>query len=132
MLLCLCCELISSRPFVGQIPSERLLTALLSSRPGDTDPDLSHATLPPSPDSPTGPDSGPVDPMRATLNFTQFLTLFGERLVALDGSDALCEAFSSFEAPGRGEGGKVDVQEMRGWLRDYGDRMSEEEVGAEG
>jgi hypothetical protein len=53
--------------------------------------------------------------------------LFGERLVQLDEEDEVVEAFKSFEKPG--EEGVVEMEMMRGWLRDYGDKMSDEEVG---
>jgi myosin regulatory light chain 12 len=90
----------------GQIPSDRLLSSLLSSQ---------------------NSTSGSTH-LDDSINFTQFLTLFGERLIELDSEEDLVEAFSSFEGGGTAGHGKVDVDEMKGWLAEYGDKMTDEEV----
>ena len=59
------------------------------------------------------------------VNFTQFLTMFGEHLAELDEEKLLLEAFECFDE--RDEG-KIDVGELKYWLSEVGDRMSEKEV----
>lgn len=86
----------------GQTPSDPLLTALLTSRPGRT----------------TGPAT-------AGINFTQFLAMMGERLLHLDAEHELLEAFACFDD---GDKGWVDVKEVRKFLAEMGDRMGEDEM----
>ncbi len=44
----------------------------------------------------------------------------------MDEEEEVVEAFRSFEKPG--QEGEVDTETMRSWLRDYGDKMTDEEV----
>lgn len=59
------------------------------------------------------------------INFTQFLTMFGEHLSELDEASDLVAAFECFDE--RDEG-KIDAGELRYWLGEVGDRMKEEEI----
>lgn len=61
------------------------------------------------------------------INFTQFLTMFGEHLDALDDASVLMDAFECFDE--RDEGW-IDADEFRTWLSQVGDRMTEDEVRA--
>lgn len=60
-----------------------------------------------------------------TVNFTQFLTMFGEHLASLDEAAELMESFSCFDE--RDEG-LTDAAELRYWLKEVGDRMTDDEV----
>lgn len=55
-----------------------------------------------------------------------FLTMMSERLFEFDTEPELLEAFDSFDDGGAD--GLVKVEEMRKWLGELGDRMSEDEV----
>ncbi|SPO29731.1 related to Myosin regulatory light chain 2-A, smooth muscle isoform [Ustilago trichophora] len=59
------------------------------------------------------------------VNFTQFLTMFGEHLAELDDQTVLTEAFECFDEK---DVGKIDAQELRFWLSQVGDKMSEGEI----
>lgn len=59
------------------------------------------------------------------INFTMFLTMMSERLFEFDTESELLEAFGCFD---ENDGGMVKVEEMRKWLSEVGERMSEEEV----
>jgi myosin regulatory light chain 12 len=59
------------------------------------------------------------------VNFTQFLSMMGEHLIELDPEHDILEAFACFD---EGDKGWVDVREMRKWLSDLGDPMTEQEV----
>lgn len=59
------------------------------------------------------------------INFTMFLTMMSERLFEFDTEAELLEAFGCFD---ENDTGMVKVEEMRKWLREVGERMSEEEV----
>lgn len=54
-----------------------------------------------------------------------FLTMMGERLFEFDTETELVEAFESFD---ENDTGTVKVDEIKKWLSEMGDRMSEEEV----
>lgn len=54
-----------------------------------------------------------------------FLTMMSERLFEFDTEPELLEAFDSFDD---GADGLVKVEDMRKWLGELGDRMSEDEV----
>ncbi|KAL7423865.1 hypothetical protein Q5752_001450 [Cryptotrichosporon argae] len=88
---------------LGQTPTPALLDALLASRPG--------SSLSPSAKS------------ERSVNFTQFLSMMGEHLLALDPEHDLLEAFACFDD---GDKGWVDVKDMRRQLIEYG--MEEHEV----
>ncbi|KAK0559895.1 hypothetical protein OC844_004097 [Tilletia horrida] len=60
-----------------------------------------------------------------TINFTQFLTMFGEHLAELDEAHDLIEAFECFDE--RDEG-VIETGEMRYWLSEVGDRMTDKEI----
>lgn len=59
------------------------------------------------------------------VNFPMFLTMMGERLFEFDSEAELVEAFECFD---ENDTGTVKVDEVRKWLGEMGDRMSEEEV----
>ena len=59
------------------------------------------------------------------VNFTQFLTMFGEHLAELDDERVLMEAFECFDEK---DVGKIDAQELRFWLSQVGDKMSDREI----
>ena len=54
-----------------------------------------------------------------------FLTMMGERLFEFDQESELTEAFACFD---ENDSGLVSVDEMRKWLSEVGDRMSDEEA----
>lgn len=54
-----------------------------------------------------------------------FLSMMGDKLLKLDPEEELNEAFGSFD---EGDEGVVRVEEMRQWLSQTGDRMTDEEV----
>ncbi|KAE8224739.1 hypothetical protein CF319_g2405 [Tilletia indica] len=60
-----------------------------------------------------------------TINFTQFLTMFGEHLAELDEAHDLIEAFECFDER---DDGVIETGEMRYWLSEVGDRMSDKEI----
>eukprot|EP00835_Amoeboradix_gromovi_P006591 NODE_806_length_4082_cov_0.326638.p3 type:complete len:150 gc:universal NODE_806_length_4082_cov_0.326638:3127-3576(+) len=60
-----------------------------------------------------------------SINFTIFLTLFGERMNGTDAEHELVQAFEYFDDK---RTGYCDMEELRDWMLNYGDRMSEEEV----
>lgn len=59
------------------------------------------------------------------VNFTQFLTMFGEHLAELDDQTVLMEAFECFDEK---DVGKIDAHELRFWLSQVGDKMSDREI----
>ncbi|KAG0144575.1 hypothetical protein CROQUDRAFT_47070 [Cronartium quercuum f. sp. fusiforme G11] len=93
---------------LGQAPTPKLLSALLSSRPG--------SFAPAQVDSPD---------YHQGLNFTTFLTLMSEKLLELDSEEELMEAFACFD---ESDNGIVDGKEIREWLASHGDRMSQVEI----
>ena len=90
-----------------------MLDSLLSARPG------SHFRGPVvlGDEDDEMPDKG--------VNFPMFLTMMGERLFEFDSEAELVEAFECFD---ENDTGIVKVDEVRKWLKEVGDRMSEEEV----
>jgi myosin regulatory light chain 12 len=107
----------------GQTPSTSLLQTLLT---------------PPSGSVPSG--SQP-----RSINFAQFLTLFGQKLLELDTEQEILDAFACFDEDDDGlidvprDKGRMMGQEeevdrvgepagLRGWLKEYGDRMTDKEV----
>ncbi|OXB36784.1 hypothetical protein LQV05_005267 [Cryptococcus neoformans] len=93
---------------LGQTPTPELLHSLLTSRPGG-----SAATQ----NKQIGPSDG--------VNFTQFLSMMGERLIQLDPEQDLVDAFACFDD---GDKGYVDVKTMRKHLGELGDRMEDWEI----
>jgi len=59
------------------------------------------------------------------INFTMFLTLFGERLQGTDPEDVIKNAFGCFDEE---NDGFVNEEKLRELLTTMGDRFSEEEV----
>ncbi|EST09405.1 EF-hand domain protein [Kalmanozyma brasiliensis GHG001] len=59
------------------------------------------------------------------VNFTQFLTMFGEHLAELDDQSVLMEAFECFDEK---DVGRIEAQELRFWLSQVGDKMSDREI----
>ncbi|KAI7956707.1 hypothetical protein MJO28_003802 [Puccinia striiformis f. sp. tritici] len=93
---------------LGQAPTPKLLTSLLSSRP---------STFPPA-----KPDSMDYN---QGLNFTTFLTMMSEKLLELNPESELIEAFECFDEDDKGT---TDGKELREWLGTVGDKMSKEEI----
>ncbi|KAF8828539.1 hypothetical protein F5879DRAFT_1009035 [Lentinula edodes] len=89
---------------LGITPTQTMLDDLLSSRPGDTS-------------SISSVDKG--------INFTMFLTMMSERLFEFDTEPELLVAFESFD---ENDNGTVKVEDMRRWLAELADRMSEQEI----
>ena len=87
-----------------------MMDELLSSRPGV------HGR---------SPSSSLTDDGSNEINFAMFLTMMGERLFEFDSENELLEAFLSFD---ENDSGTVRVDEIRKWLSESGDRMSEDEV----
>ena len=88
-----------------------MLDSLLNARPG------AHFRSPSAGDDEDMPDKG--------VNFPMFLTMMGERLFEFDTEAELIEAFECFD---ENDTGTVKVDEVRKFLREMGDKMSEEEV----
>lgn len=59
------------------------------------------------------------------INFAMFLTMMSEHLFEFDAEAELVEAFSSFD---ESDSGTVKCDEIRKWLSETGDRMSQSEV----
>merc|ERR1712071_562887 len=59
------------------------------------------------------------------INFTMFLTMFGEKLNGTDPEDVIKNAFQCFDDSGDG---KLDEENLRELLMTMGDRFSEEQV----
>lgn len=93
---------------LGQAPTPKLLSSLLSSRP---------STFPPAKPDSTDYNQG--------LNFTTFLTMMSEKLLELDPEAELMEAFECFDEHDKGT---IDGKELREWLGTAGDKMSKEEI----
>ena len=84
-----------------------MMEELLTSRPGERGLQSSSAT----------DDRG--------INFAMFLTMMSEHLFEFDAEAELVEAFSSFD---ESDSGTVKCDEIRKWLSETGDRMSQSEV----
>lgn len=110
----------------GQTPSTSLLQALLT--------------------PPSGSTSDGSQPR--SINFAQFLTLFGQKLLELDTEQEILDAFACFDedddglidvprSKGRMSGQDEELDRvgepagLRGWLKEYGDRMTDKEVSRE-
>lgn len=59
------------------------------------------------------------------INFTMFLTLFGERLQGTDPEDVIKNAFGCFDEDGAG---RINEERLKDLLMTMGDRFSEEQV----
>ncbi|CAF1081160.1 unnamed protein product [Adineta steineri] len=59
------------------------------------------------------------------INFTMFLTLFGEKLTGTDPEDVIKNAFMSLDDDGSG---KISEDRLRELLMTIGDRYTDEEV----
>lgn len=59
------------------------------------------------------------------INFTMFLTMFGEKLTGTDPEDIIRNAFGCFDEDGSG---KIDEENLRELLTTMGDRFSEDQV----
>ncbi|KAG6821390.1 hypothetical protein H0H93_014187 [Arthromyces matolae] len=95
----------STEIVIGITASEGMLKELLNARPGGVE------------------RTGKMEEGR--INFTMFLTMMSERLFEFDTEKELVEAFSSFD---ENDTGIVKVEEMRKWLSEVGDRMTNEEI----
>jgi myosin regulatory light chain 12 len=119
------CLILIPRVFIfsGQTPSNQLLQTLLT--------------------PPSGSSGSGTQPR--SINFAQFLTLFGQKLLELDTEQEILDAFACFDED---DDGLIEVPKnrnrgmdqdgvsdrsgepagLRGWLKEYGDRMSDKEV----
>ena len=68
---------------------------------------------------------GMLDEARGNLNFTMFLTLFGEKLSGTDPEDVIKNAFACFDEEGTG---KIHEDKLRDLLTTMGDRFTHEQV----
>ncbi|EDV20117.1 Myosin regulatory light polypeptide 9 [Trichoplax sp. H2] len=59
------------------------------------------------------------------INFTMFLTLFGDKLNGTDPEDVIRNAFALFDEDGKG---RIHEEHLRELLMTMGDRMTEDEV----
>ena len=59
------------------------------------------------------------------LNFTMFLSIFGERIAGGDNPDIIRSAFKTFDPD---ESGMVNVEELRKMLTRFGEKLSDEEL----
>ena len=66
-----------------------------------------------------------LDEAHGPLNFTMFLTLFGEKLSGTDPEDVIKNAFACFDEEGTG---KIHEDKLRELLTTMGDRFSDEQV----
>jgi myosin regulatory light chain 12 len=96
----------------GIVPSPEMMEELLTSRPGEhgSQPSFAAAT---------------EDPRDRGINFAMFLTMMSEHLFEFEAEAELVEAFSSFD---ESDSGMVKCDEIRKWLSETGDRMSQSEV----
>ncbi|CAE6401389.1 unnamed protein product [Rhizoctonia solani] len=101
---------------LGIVPTQRMLDSLLTARPGGGSNIMPH---------PADHSSRNPGPKERGINFTMFLTMMGEHLLELDPEAELIEAFECFDD---GDTGSVRGDEIRKWLRDVGDRMSDDEI----
>ncbi|KAG8699647.1 hypothetical protein FRC12_011946 [Ceratobasidium sp. 428] len=101
---------------LGIVPTQRMLDSLLTARPGGGSNIMPH---------PADHSSRNPGPKERGVNFTMFLTMMGEHLLELDPEAELIEAFECFDD---GDTGFVKGDEIRKWLRDVGDRMSDDEI----
>jgi len=92
---------------LGIAPSPEMMEELLTSRPGERGLQSSSAA----------DDRG--------INFAMFLTMMSEHLFEFDAEAELVEAFSSFD---ESDSGTVKCDEIRKWLSETGDRMSQSEI----
>eukprot|EP00048_Salpingoeca_helianthica_P014425 m.221636 g.221636 ORF g.221636 m.221636 type:complete len:183 (-) comp15853_c0_seq1:297-845(-) len=60
-----------------------------------------------------------------SINFTMFLTMFGEKLTGSDPEDVIKNAFMCFDPDSTG---KIDEEQLRDVLLNMGERFTEEEV----
>lgn len=58
------------------------------------------------------------------LNFTLFLSIFGERIMGGDKEETIKQAFKAFDEAN----GKVSVNELKKALTTFGEKLSDEEI----
>lgn len=92
-----------------------MMEELLTSRPGEHGSQTSAAAA----------AAAVEDPRDRGINFAMFLTMMSEHLFEFDAEAELVEAFSSFD---ESDSGTVRCDEIRKWLSETGDRMSQSEV----
>ena len=86
-----------------------MMEELLTSRPGE------HGAQP----------SATEDTRDRGVNFAMFLTMMSEHLFEFDAEAELLDAFASFD---ESDSGMVRCEEIKKWLGETGDRMSQTEV----
>jgi len=94
---------------LGQPPNQSLMNQLLSFSPRGG--------------SSLNPNESPA--AGKGINFTMFLTMMGEHLLELDPPDEMLEAFACFDET---DDGTIRTKELRYWLGEVGDKMTEEEI----
>ena len=104
------CDSRELRSNQGISPSTKMMDELLTARPGTHSRTTSY---------------GDSNSSERGINFTMFLTMMSERLFEFDTEAELLEAVGSFD---ENDSGTVKVEEMRKWLGEIGERMSEQEV----
>jgi len=72
-----------------------------------------------------GMDTSPPPSSDKGVNFTMFLTMMGEHLFEFDAESDLIEAFECFDED---DSGVVKGEDVRKWLKDVGERMSDDEI----
>jgi len=66
-----------------------------------------------------------VEEAPGPINFTMFLTLFGQNMNSTDPLETLEQAFSCFDSDGTG---KINKEDMEFMLKHLGDRYTQEQV----
>jgi len=94
---------------LGIVPSPEMMEELLTSRPGER----------------SSQQTSTEDPRDRGINFAMFLTMMSEHLFEFDAEAELLESFSSFDDS---DSGMVRCDEVRKWLSETGDRMSQGEI----
>lgn len=65
-----------------------------------------------------------IDEAPGPLNFTLFLSIFGERIINCDGEDTIKAAFSAFDEAD----GKVHISTLKKALTTFGEKLTDEEI----
>jgi len=68
---------------------------------------------------------GMINEAPGPINFTMFLTLFGEKLTGTDPEEVIRNAFQCFDEEGKGV---INEEHLRELLTSMGDRFTEEQV----
>ena len=88
--------------------------------------DTAHGRLPPGKDPTEDYLEGMMGEAPGPINFTMFLTLFGERLQGTDPEEVIKNAFGCFDEE---NAGVISEDRLRELLTTMGDRFTDDEVG---